>query len=54
MSHSVLNNIAMAFSPRSVVNCLLKKGLQRAEEGGGGNGHPRNPLATPLLDSEID
>ena len=35
----------MAFSPRNIVGCLLKKGLQR---GGGGHGHPRTPLATPL------
>ena len=28
----------MAFSPRNIVGCLLKKGLQR-----GGHGHPRIP-----------
>ena len=33
----------MAFSPRYIVGCLLKKGLQR-----GGHVHPRTPLATPL------
>ena len=32
------NIIAMAFSPRNIVGCLLKKGLQR-----GGHGHPRDP-----------
>ena len=36
------NIIVMAFSPRNIVGCLLKKGLQR------GHGHPRTPLATPL------
>ena len=45
--HTVSNIIVMAFSPRNIVGCLLKKkGLQR---GGGGHGHPRSPLATPLL-----
>ena len=43
--HTGSNNIVMAFSPRNIVGCLLKKkGLQR----GGGHGHPRTPLATPL------
>ena len=38
------NIIVMAFSPRNIVGCLLKKkSLQR-----GGQGHPRTPLATPL------
>ena len=33
------NIIVMAFSPRNIVGCLLKKkGLQR-----GGHGHPRTP-----------
>ena len=36
--HNVSNNIVMAFSPRNIVGCLLKKGLQ-----GGGHGHPRTP-----------
>ena len=36
--HTVSNIIAMAFSPRNIVGCLLKKGLQR-----GGHGHPRTP-----------
>ena len=43
--HTVSNIIVMAFSPRNIVGCLLKKGLQR-----GGHGHPRTPaLATTLL-----
>ena len=42
--HTGSNNIVMAFSPRNIVGCLLKKGLQR-----GGHGHPRTPLATPML-----
>ena len=33
----------MAFSPRNIVGCLLKKGLQR-----GGSRAPGTPLATPL------
>ena len=41
--HIVSNIIVMAFSPRNIVGCLLKKGLQR-----GDHGHPRTPLATPL------
>ena len=39
--HTGSNNIVMAFSPRNIVCCLLKRG-------GGGHGHPRTPLATPL------
>ena len=35
----------MAFSP-PVVGCLVKQGLQK-----GGHGHPRTPLATPLITS---
>ena len=42
--HTVSNIIVMAFSPWNIVSCFLKKGLQR----GGGHGHPRTPLATPL------
>ena len=42
------NIIVMAFSPRNIIGCFLKKGLQRG--GGGGHGHSRTPLATPLLD----
>ena len=34
----------MAFSP-PVVGCLVEKGLQM----GGGHGHRRTPLATPLV-----
>ena len=34
--HTVSNIIVLAFSPRNIVGCLLKKGLQR-----GGHGHPR-------------
>ena len=34
----------MAFSP-PVVGCLVKKGLEK-----GGHGHPRTPLATPMVD----
>ena len=41
--HTGSNNIVMAFSPRNIIGCLLKKGLQM-----GGHGHPRTPLATPL------
>ena len=36
-------DIVIAFSP-SVVGSLVKKGLQK----GGGHGHPRTPLPTPL------
>ena len=35
------NNIVMAFSPRNIVGCLLKKGLQRG--GGGVTGTPGPP-----------
>ena len=41
--HTVSNIIVMAFSPRNIVGCLLKKRLTE-----GGHGHPRTPLATPL------
>ena len=44
--HTGSNNILMAFSPRNVVGCLLKKILQRGE---GGHGHPRTPLATSMV-----
>ena len=33
--HTESNIIVMAFSPRNIVGCLLKKGLQR-----GSHGHP--------------
>ena len=38
------NIIVMAFSPRNIVGCLLKKGLQR-----GGHGHPRTPPRYALV-----
>ena len=44
--HTGSNNIVMAFSPRSIVGCLLKRSLTKG--GGGGHGHPRTPLATPM------
>ena len=43
--HTGSNNIVMAFSPRNIVGCLLKKRLTK-----GGHGHPRTPLATPLVE----
>ena len=36
--HTGSNNIVMAFSPRNIVGCLLKKRLTK-----GGHGHPRTP-----------
>ena len=42
--HTVSNIIVMAFSPRNIVGCLLKKKAYK----GGGHGHPRTPLAMPL------
>ena len=36
--HTVSNIIVMAFSPRNIVGCLLKKRLTK-----GGHGHPRTP-----------
>ena len=43
------NIIVMAFSPRNIVGCLLKKkGLQKGGGVTGTLGHPRTPLATPL------
>ena len=41
--HTESNIIVMAFSPRNIVGCFLTKA------GGGGHGHPRTPLATPLV-----
>ena len=41
--HTVSNIIVMAFSPRNILGCSLKKGLQR-----GVTGTPGPPLATPL------
>ena len=51
LGHTVSNIIVMAFSPRDIVCCLLKKslGLQRGGGGAGGHRHPRTPLATPLI-----
>ena len=46
---TVSNIIVMAFTPRNVVGCLLKKRLTKGGGGGGGgHGHSRTPLATPL------
>ena len=42
------NIIIMAFSPRNIVGCFLKK---RLTKGGGDTGTPGHPLATPLLRS---
>ena len=47
--HTVSNIIVMAFSPRNIVGCLLKKTFTKG--GGGGYGHPSTPLATPLKQS---
>ena len=45
--HTV-SNIVMAFSPRKIIGCFLKiKGYKGV--GWGGHGHPRTPLATPLV-----
>ena len=41
------NIIIMAFSPRNIIGCFLKKGLQR-----GVTGTPGPPLATPLVSFE--
>ena len=43
--HTVSNIIVVAFSPRNVVGCLLKK---RLTKGGGGSRAHQDPLATPL------
>ena len=40
------NIIVMAFSPRNIVGCFLKK---RLTKGGGVTGTPGPPLATPLI-----
>ena len=39
----MLNNIVMAFSPRNIVGCLLKKRLTK-----GGHGYPKNPPSYAL------
>ena len=41
--HTVSNIIVMAFSPRNIIGCFLKKRLTK-----GGHGHPRTPLAMPM------
>ena len=41
------NNIVIAFSPRNIVGCLLKKDLQRGG-GGGVTGTPGNYMAVSL------
>ena len=42
--HTVSNIIVMAFSPRNIVGCLLKKKAYK----GSVTGTPGPPLATPL------
>ena len=42
--HTVSNIIVMAFSPRNIIGCFLKKGLQR-----GGHGHLRTPARYALV-----
>ena len=44
--HTVSNIIVMAFSPRNIVGCLLKKGLQR-----GVTGTPGPPSLRPCTSS---
>ena len=44
--HTVSNIIVMGFSPRNIVGCLLKKGLQRGW-GGGVTGTPGPPSLRP-------
>ena len=41
--HTVSNIIVMAFSPRNIVGCFLKKSLTK-----GGSRAPQDPLTTPL------
>ena len=38
------------FRHLNIVGCLLNR---RPTKGGGGHGHPRTPLATPLLQQNI-
>ena len=38
--------LSWRFHHLNIVGCLLKR---RPTKGGGGHGHPRTPLATPLL-----
>ena len=42
------NNIVMAFSPRNIVGCLLKKRITRVA-GGGGGGSPSYALDSVLI-----
>ena len=42
--HTLSNFIVMAFSPRNIVGCLLKKGLQRGVTGTPGPPPPRYAL----------
>ena len=46
------NIIVMAFSPRNIMRCFLKK-KKRLQGGGGGHGHPRTPLVTPLQSGKV-
>ena len=46
------NIIVMAFSPRNIIRCFLKKTLTKGCEGGR-HGHPRTPLATPLQSGKV-
>ena len=41
--HIVSNIIVMAFSPRNIIGCFIKKSLTK-----GGSRAPKDPLATPL------
>ena len=43
------NIIVMAFSPRNIIGCFLKK---RLTKGGGGHGHPRTPSLRPCDDAQ--
>ena len=44
------NIIFMAFSPRNIMRCFLKKTLTK---GGGVTGTPGHPLATPLQTGKV-
>ena len=48
--HTVSNNIVMAFSPRNIAGCLLKK---RLTKGGGGVTEPQDPPSYALVMSHI-
>ena len=45
------NIIVMAFSPRNIIGCLLKKGLQRGVGGGWVTGTPGSPSLRPCTQS---